>query len=832
MNLDEMSLHADRLSADPVLQREQAMAAILAQLRPGQQAMATWRGGELAVSAVPGAGKSTGMAAAAALTIAREQLNLRRYLVVVTFTRSAANNLKTKICANLKAMGLPPLGFTVNTLHGLALQIASRHRDRAGLDLDSQSLVSPNQGHRLIRTCVDRWIAENPRLYQQLLEGSSFDGEDAERLRRQSVLRTEVLPDLAHTVVREAKSSGLLPEQVQALAEGDWQGAFGERSGGVDWSLGGDRLEKGGATDRDRLALPRTAAFGPWTYDTLQVAAGLYRQYQRQLQSQDLIDYEDMILAALRVLEDPEICRFWQEQVFGVFEDEAQDSTPLQSQLLEILALNPDGSRNLVRVGDPNQAINSTFTPADPRFFQAFYQRCQRTGQVVTMDQAGRSTAAVIAAANFVVQWVNDWVLPPGYDRAALNHPTPPPPPPELLPFRLQQIRPVGPQDPQPDANPEPAGLGVELLRPADIGVTIALIRQRLGAIAAQEAEPQIAILVRENRQGQYLAEKLGDLEADLGLRLYEVGQQQRQSHVPQELWQLVQFLQRPHSPDLLKGALSVLVDRQRIPPQALDRLAIAPEQFLYPDSGQISLELSPEAQIAQRLCQQLLRSRQEIPLIDLLSFLASSLHYNQTELATADKLLDQVLQRLEGGRSLERLEAVLGEIISSERFEPVETEDPESLYVRRGQVTIITMHKAKGLDWDYVFVPFLHSNVIPGQSWVPTQMEFLGRFTLAEVARTQIRQGLHAHYGWSGLGLGKDGVMEIPGEVQAWEQAAYLKRSEEYRLLYVAMTRAKRLLWLSAAYKAPFSWGNPDKWDDREACPLITALETRRYQG
>jgi len=180
----------------------------------------------------------------------------------------------------------------------------------------------------------------------------------------------------------------------------------------------------------------------------------------------------------------------------------------------------------------------------------------------------------------------------------------------------------------------------------------------------------------------------------------------------------------------------------------------------------------------------------------------------------------------------LERLEAVLGEIISSERFEPVETEDPESLYVRRGQVTIITMHKAKGLDWDYVFVPFLHSNVIPGQSWVPTQMEFLGRFTLAEVARTQIRQGLHAHYGWSGLGLGKDGVMEIPGEVQAWEQAAYLKRSKEYRLLYVAMTRAKRLLWLSAAYKAPFSWGNPDKWDDREACPLITALETRRYQG
>lgn len=787
--------------------------------------MAQWRGGELAVSAVPGAGKSTGMAAAAALTIAREQLSLQRYLVVVTFTRSAANNLKAKICANLKALGLPPLGFTVNTLHGLALQIASRHRDRAGVDLDTQSLIAPNQSHRLIRSCVDRWITENPRLYQQLLEGSSFDGEEAERLRRQSVLRTDVLPDLAHTVVREAKSSGLLPEQVQALAEGDWGAAFGDRSGSNHTSPGSDWNQ--------RRRSSRPISFGPWTYDTLKVAAGLYRQYQRQLQTQNLIDYEDMILGALRVLEDEEIRQFWQEQVFGVFEDEAQDSTPLQNQLLDILATNTDGSRNLLRVGDPNQAINSTFTPADPRFFQAFYQRCQHTGHVVTMDQAGRSTAAVMTAANLMVQWVNQWLRPPGAPPSQPRGHNPPHPPPaipiELLPFRPQAIRPVNADDPQPDANPAPEGLGVEIVRPADIGATIDQIRQRLGSILARDAEPQVAILVRENRQGQYLAEKFGDLEADLGLRLYEVGQQQRQSHVPRELWQLVQFLQRPHSPDLLKGALSVLVDRQRIPAQDLDRLAIAPEQFLYPDPWQPEPSPLPTAvQLAQHFCRQLLRSRREIPIGDLLAFLASSLHYTQTELATADKLMDQVLQRLEGERTLEKLESILAEIVSSERFEPVESEDPESLYVRRGQVTIITMHKAKGLDWDYVFVPFLHSNLMPGQSWVPAQMEFLGRFTLSEVARTQIRQGLHQHYGWSGVEANHDTLetLEIPGEVQAWEQAGYLKRSEEYRLLYVAMTRAKRLLWLSAAKQAPFSWNNPENWDDRDACPVIAALE------
>jgi DNA helicase-2/ATP-dependent DNA helicase PcrA len=52
----------------------------------------------------------------------------------------------------------------------------------------------------------------NPRHYQRLIEGVKFDGEETERLRRQSVLRTEVLPNLAWKVIQEAKSSGLQPQ--------------------------------------------------------------------------------------------------------------------------------------------------------------------------------------------------------------------------------------------------------------------------------------------------------------------------------------------------------------------------------------------------------------------------------------------------------------------------------------------------------------------------------------------------------------------------------------------------------------------------------------------
>ncbi len=52
--------------------------------------------------------------------------------------------------------------------------------------------------------------------YQILLEGvKDFAGDDSEILRRKSVLRTEILPSLAHTVIREAKSSQKTPDEIK-----------------------------------------------------------------------------------------------------------------------------------------------------------------------------------------------------------------------------------------------------------------------------------------------------------------------------------------------------------------------------------------------------------------------------------------------------------------------------------------------------------------------------------------------------------------------------------------------------------------------------------------
>ena len=837
--------------------REKAINSIRNSLRSGQQQMVDWQGGPLAVSAVPGAGKSTGMAAAAAIAIARQyqrsdrsRPNIRRQLVVVTFTRSAAANIKAKIRKYLRDdLSLPQTGFVVHTLHGLALNIASRHPNLSGLELDRLTLITPNQGHRLIRTSVEQWVNQNQSQYYRLIEGMQFDGEETERLRRQSVIRTEVLPDLASTVIHEAKSSGLSPEDLQILSR---------------------------QTQDD--------------YGILSIASGLYEQYETLMRDRDFIDYDDMILAALRVLNNPSARRIEQNQVFAVFEDEAQDSSPLQTQLLQILASegergagcevqgtgykvrgagyevqdgktgsteereeeqgawekpltistphNPDSALrtpphhalphtthpphpsprtliNLVRVGDPNQAINSTFTPADPIYFREFCQDCQAKNRLATMDRAGRSTSIVIEAANFALQWVNS-LYSSQNKKAKQQHLQAESLATAKLPFRDQNIHLVEPGDPQPNANPPAIGQGLELHTPRDIHHTVELISQRIVELFNSEDANEVsgAILVRENRQGRWIGEALKPICKEHGINLYDVGEQDRHSHVPEEILAILNFCDRPHSPDYLKAALGVMVQRRIIETQDLNALASLPEDFLYP--GPLAPPQTEAVQKAAHICRSLLRARLELPVYHLISFIGLTLDYEQAELATADKLAERIAIQIADNLSLAEMLQVLSEIVSSERFEPVDTEDSEARYTRPGQLTIITMHKAKGLDWDYVFMPFLHENLIPGRFWVPPQRQFLGSFTLSEVARAQIRAALHDE-------------PRLPNVTEAWEQAKYLKIAEEYRLLYVAMTRAKRLLWMSAAKEAPFTWSKPDNLQKQAACPVFPAL-TREF--
>jgi len=755
---------------------------LIKQLRPGQNTLAQWNGGQMAVSAVPGSGKSHSLAIAGALTIARQKLNLQRQLIVVTYTRSATASIKQKIDKNLQDLGLAPMGFSVQTIHGLALNIATQYPEFSQLNLNNSILISPNSNHRIIRKTVDKWIKENPLAYESLIEGvQSFEGEESEKLRRQDIIRTEVLPSFTDTVIKEAKSSGLTPDELDNYAH----------------------------YIRDQ-------------YQSGKIASSLYQNYQILMKENNFIDYDDMILGALKVLRNPEVRRIWQQKTYAVFEDEAQDSSPLQVELLEILASddqNPQQEPNLVRVGDPNQAINSTFTPADPVYFDWFCDRCQENNRLVTIAQAGRSTAIIMDAANKMLSFVNEQISSqPTDNQQKTNHP-----------FRPQHIKSVAKNDPQKNANPAPYGKGLEIHQPTNIYETVKLIGSKIVELFATEESRKtqnLAILVKDKNQAKFVVNHLEYLSTDHNLQVKLIDDKTNFSHLPLEILQVLQFLDRPHSPEYFRNILDVFHKRELINLSNQSAKYYLPEQFLYPT--EIEEEQNKEEKQARKLLSILLQAKLELVHYQLIPYSAMTLNYSQAELATAHKLSERIQKEIVGRSSLKTTIYTLKDLIDSEKFEGIETaeneaDNLESVYTRCGQVTIMTMHKSKGLDWDYVFLPFLHQDNIPGSSYISNKTQFLGDFSLPEVVRGQLRFLVHQE-----KLHGK--ITRYLSTSQAWEEAEILKQNESYRLLYVAMTRAKKLLWMSAAKKSPFNWafftdGDVSNLKEKPPCPVIDKL-------
>jgi DNA helicase-2/ATP-dependent DNA helicase PcrA len=126
-------------------------------------------------------------------------------------------------------------------------------------------------------------------------------------------------------------------------------------------------------------------------------------EYARRLDAENKLDFDDLLLKPVRLLEKDAVARRrWQERFPYILIDEYQDTNAAQYRLVRLLGEH----RNVCATGDPDQAIYG-WRGADIRNILRFQEDFEKPGDPVTLiklEQNYRSTQAILRAAQGVIE--------------------------------------------------------------------------------------------------------------------------------------------------------------------------------------------------------------------------------------------------------------------------------------------------------------------------------------------------------------------------------------------------------------------------------------------
>jgi DNA helicase-2/ATP-dependent DNA helicase PcrA len=702
------------------------------QPRPAQEQVLAYRGGYLAVSAVPGSGKTVTLAALAARLL-ETGIPEGSAVLVVTYMNSAVDHLARRIGVRLQEVGVRGGRYKVRTLHSLAREIVLEQPGLAGV-APGFAVLDERTSQSLLERALEHWLQAHPGFWERWLL------EDTAQAR---AYWWERLLEVARAAISLAKNRRWKPREL----------------------------------------LERLESWPDPVPELVHLALEVYALYQSYVETSGGLDFDDLVWRAVDLLEQhPDLLERLRERWPFILEDEAQDSVPLQEELLSLLAGRPG---NWVRVGDPNQAITSTFTAAHPRYFRAFMSRPEV--HTITMAQTGRCARRIMALANHLVEW------------ACRRHPLP-----EIREraFRLQRMEPSPPEDPQPNPPDEPGNVviharGYGHREREELPAMVRLVAR----YRARFPSRTLAILVPTNELGY----RVSALLKEQGLPHDELLESSSQARgVAGLLAGLLQLAAQPIDRSALARAFERLVDHGWLPlaqeRAALSRLlssCVAPERLLFPEPGEDPLTalpagragpaemamLAPFLDLARRIIQ-----AASLPVDQLVLLIAASVLTQPGDLATAQQIAthlrhlqeaDPALRLPELARELERIAA------GRRRFVGLSDEDL-AFEPQPGRITVATQHRAKGLEWDLVCLVGID------RYWVPHELSdpFQGTHPEAGGNPTAIVQA------WMRALMGEQGALADAAE--ATKEACLETIAERLRLLYVGITRARRHLHIS----------------------------------
>ncbi len=128
--------------------------------------------------------------------------------------------------------------------------------------------------------------------------------------------------------------------------------------------------------------------------------AKVYREYEAQLKANNALDFDDLLVKTVQLLEtQPDVLEYYQERFRYIMVDEYQDTNTVQFRLVRLLA---GKYRNLCVVGDDDQSIYK-FRGANIRNILDFEHEFP-DAHVVRLEQNYRSTGNILNAANGVIR--------------------------------------------------------------------------------------------------------------------------------------------------------------------------------------------------------------------------------------------------------------------------------------------------------------------------------------------------------------------------------------------------------------------------------------------
>ncbi|HTX92246.1 MAG TPA: ATP-dependent helicase [Anaerolineales bacterium] len=729
--------------------------------RPAQAQILAYTGGKMGISAVPGSGKTHTLSALAAQLIRSGKIGDEQEVLIVTLVNSAVDNFANRIKEFLE---LPmPFGYRVRTLHGLAHDIVREKPAAVGLE-DRFGILDEREADFIRKEAATAWLHAHPgELDGYLLD--DLDESKRDWVHRQQL--PELVTGIALAFIRSAKDNRLTPEKLRNLL--------------------------------DQAPAPLPLA---------EMGLAIYTDYQHALAYRGAVDFDDLIRLAIDLLgNDPEFLERLRYRWPYILEDEAQDSSKLQEQILRLLA-GPDG--NWVRVGDPNQAIFETFTTASPQHLIDFVHK--EADQYRELPDSGRCQPSIIALANHLIHWVNREHPEPSV-RNALTVP---------------EIRPTAPDDPQPNPPDDPEG--VKLIgRKYTPEQEVEAVAKSLANWLPDHRESTVAVLVPRNQRGvdviealkkrgidfvellgstsstRLAAGRLGDVVGALAdpqasARLAKAYLAWRRSDEEQDN----DDFQR-HAAELLRKCPEV--ESYVSPRTGRDWLAALREEIgadASEDEAAILAELEAFRGVIRRW-----QGATVLPVDQMVLTLSQDLFSAPNDLALAHKLA-LVLRQAADDHADWRLPELNGEltlIARNERRFLGFSEDDAGFDPSHhaGKVVVTTMHKAKGLEWDRAYMMSVNNYDFPSgqpndryisEKWFLRDNMNLEAETLSQL-EAALATGEYDFY--------------AGGAATRSAREDYVR--ERLRLLYVGITRAKKELIVT--------WNTGRQGDQTQALPF-----------